>query len=90
MRGEILKEALDIINGERIDLYGNPEDSFGDVSKYWRTYLETKFDIKIGLTAKDVSMMLALMKIARETNQGKKDNLVDAAGYIGLAADLSE
>ena len=37
-----------------------------------------------------IALMMALMKIAREMHgAGKEDNMIDAAGYIGLAADMS-
>jgi hypothetical protein len=38
---------------------------------------------------KDVALMMVLFKIGRELNgAGCKDNMVDAAGYIALAADM--
>lgn len=83
-RGVILHEALEIINGERQDSYGDPEDSFRRIGHYWSAYLS------MDIQPKDVAMMMTLLKIAREQNQSKIDNLVDAAGYIGLAADMEE
>lgn len=38
-RGAALEHALDIINGERQDAYGNPEQSFGVIAKFWTTYI---------------------------------------------------
>jgi len=81
-RGDILYKALDIINGDRQDSYGDPEDSFKTIANFWSVYL------KRYVGPKDVSMMMALLKIAREGNQHKLDNLIDCAGYIGLAADM--
>lgn len=43
-----------------------------------------------GLDPKDVAMLMALLKIARESNQDKQDNLIDAVGYLGLAGDMPE
>jgi len=34
--------------------------------------------------------MMTLFKIAREQNQAKWDNLIDAAGYIGIAGDIAK
>ena len=89
-RGGVLLDAHKVINGERQDTYGSPEDSFTLIAHYWNTYITSKQkDNKpYTLTAKDISLMMALFKIAREANQAKRDNLVDAAGYIGIAADL--
>jgi hypothetical protein len=40
----ILKKAEKIINGERQDQYGKPEDSFGIIAEYWNAYLRRKYD----------------------------------------------
>lgn len=83
-RGKVLDKAKDIINGERQDVYGDPEDSFKVIADYWSTFLCLK------ITSKDVALMMTLFKIAREQNQHKIDNLIDAAGYIGIAGDIEE
>ena len=83
-RGKILQEAIDVINGERQDQYGNPEDAFQTIASYWSIYL----NLVAPLEPKDIALMMALFKIARESYQGKRDNLVDCAGYIGLAGDM--
>jgi hypothetical protein len=88
IRGSVLAEALNIINGERKDTYGNPEDSFANIAEYWSVYLKKRFGYVVYLSPKDVTLMMILFKIAREQNQGKRDNLVDAAGYLGIAGDL--
>lgn len=89
-RGSILKEAYNIINGERQDQYGNPEDSFGTIAKLWSVYMDSTITGRKHLNvpsvqSKDVALMMTLLKIAREMHTHKRDNLVDAAGYISLA-----
>jgi hypothetical protein len=81
-RGTILDQAKAIINGERQDQYGNPEDSFGLIAGLWSSYLEHN------ITSHDVAMMLTLMKLARQKHQRKPDNLIDACGYLALAAEM--
>jgi len=88
VRGQILEDAIEVINGERQDTYGAPEDSFAIIASYWTTYLKNKLKPGVELTPKDSVLMMVLFKIAREQNQGKKDNLVDAAGYLGIAGDM--
>lgn len=95
-RGRILDEAKNIINGARQDQYGNPEDSFSVIGDFWSVYVKNNMRRSIGLnemgniTGKDVALMMALMKIGREINgAGKADNLIDACGYLALAADMS-
>jgi len=81
-RGKILDKAKAIINGERLNQYGKPEDSFTLIAELWSTYLVAS------ISEIDVALMMVLFKIARHTHQGKEDNLVDAAGYLGIAGDL--
>jgi len=91
-RGTILSKALEIINGERQDRYGSPEDSFGIIAEYWNTYLESigvSFDVS-DLSRADIPIMMALFKIARMSGQKyTQDNFVDAAGYLGIADDMA-
>jgi hypothetical protein len=89
-RGHILKKAHAIINGERQDAYGNPEDCFEIIAEYWTTYLKAN-GLMVKISPKDVPKMLALMKIARMSGQKfNLDNYIDGAGYLGLAADIAE
>jgi len=82
MNGDILLQAHALINGERQASYGPPAPFFTRTAALWSAYLGH------ALTGKDVAMLMALLKIAREANRHKRDNLLDAAGYIGLAADM--
>ena len=86
-RGRVLLKAAEIINGERQNTYGDPEDTFEEIVVLWNWWLEGKLDEK--LTPDDVAMMMSLLKIAREKNgAGKTDNIVDACGYLGLYEDM--
>lgn len=86
-RGSVLKRAINVINGERQQQYGNPEDSFSEISVLWNWWLGDK--LQVSLSSQDVAMMMALMKQAREKNgAGKTDNIVDCCGYLGLYEDL--
>lgn len=80
--GGTLLEAHNLINGDRQNEYGLPGDSFRRIAKYWSAYLGTELD------GHDVACLMALLKLARESYRRKKDNLLDAAGYIGLAGDM--
>lgn len=88
-RGRVLLHAHDIINGQRQQQYGNPEDSFPEIAVLWNWWLGPR--LSAPLTAQDVAMMMCLMKQAREkTGAGKTDNIADACGYIGLYEDMRE
>lgn len=82
-RGSILSEAHKIINGDRQDIYGNPEDSFQIIAELWSAILG------IAISSKDVALMMCLLKIAREIKQGCRDNWIDLAGYAALGADIT-
>ncbi|HUW44819.1 MAG TPA: DUF6378 domain-containing protein [Dehalococcoidia bacterium] len=86
--GDSLNEAHSIINGERQDSYGNPEDSFSLIAQYWNAYFsEGNMDLK-KLTALDVAHMMMLFKLARcSGQQSKRDNYIDIQGYAAIAAD---
>jgi hypothetical protein len=92
VRGKALKKALEIINGERQDSYGNPEDSFALIAEYWSTYLRAKkkkSGSDTSIYPQEVAEMMALFKIARMSGQKTTaDSYADCAGYIGLAGDM--
>lgn len=110
-RGSVLHDAHSVINGERQDQYGAPEDSFGLIAERWNQHVQRALvdalrgyfggddvvsvaellDVTRGslLRPRHVALMMADMKLARELNGHKRDNLVDLAGYTGIAADLS-
>jgi hypothetical protein len=102
-RGQVLLDAHKIINGDRQQSYGNPEDTHGVIADLWNGYLQALNKVQASsgeprmannpprLHDKDVALMMVLFKIGRELNgAGCKDNMVDAAGYIALAADMNE
>ena len=75
----ILKEAYDIIHGDREKTYGNPVNNLEMIADLWTSYAGRKF------SANDVCCMMVLLKLARLKNQpDHRDSQVDIAGYIGL------
>lgn len=83
-RERVLEEAGNIISGNRDLQYGEPEENFTTIADLWNTYID-KITV---LTAKDVAMMMVLLKVAREVSgRGKRDNLIDIAGYAACAAE---
>lgn len=94
-RGNVLLEAHAIINGERQQQYGSPEDSHAVIAALWNGYLRADAisldkDACSVLTAQDVAHMMVLFKLARELNgAGKRDNYRDAAGYLAIASDMA-
>lgn len=80
--GAVLLEAEKLINAERRGDYGDAQTSFRKIAAMWTTYLGYP------VSPKDVAICMALLKVCRESNAHKHDNLVDMAGYIGLASEF--
>lgn len=84
----IITEAAEIINGERQDQYGNPEDSFALIAEDWSNYLRRRFMKIIPLEPKDVARMMVILKLCRMHGQkANRDNWRDAIGYLAIEAD---
>lgn len=86
----ILEEAQTIIYGDREETYGRPDKNLNAIAALWTQYLHinTKLTEHSSVTANDVCMMMMLLKIARQANAFKRDNLVDVCGYAALADRL--
>ena len=69
---------------ERGKEYGIPRESFNRIASLWSAYTGTN------ISAKDVALMLSLMKVSREKGQHKFDNIVDMINYIVLADNLEK
>lgn len=84
-KNPLLLEAHAIINGDRKQTYGDGIDGMQGVADQWTLYLTQKYPDGIdGITAEDVCWMMADLKKYRQMHKSKRDNVLDAAGYIGL------
>lgn len=82
---ETLEAAMRCVCGERQDQYGKPENNFATIAELWSAY--TKHPI----SALDVAMMMALLKVARiKTGSATEDSFVDLAGYAACGAEIQE
>lgn len=81
----LLIEAHDIITGERKRMYGAPVNGLGRIAEQWTLYLTQKYGYPVPvLTAEDICWMMADVKKIRQMAKRKRDNVLDAAGYMGL------
>ena len=94
-RSDILEEAKKCVCGQREQDYGSPESNFQIIADLWNAYLfaNKKFSpdkaVSLKITPVDVSMMMALMKIARIKNGGGTgDSFVDLAGYAACGGEI--
>lgn len=83
-RPEILDETKKIVCTDRNAQYGEPEDNFGIIAKYWSDYLGRD------ISAHDVGIMMTLFKVGRIQSGGTKaDNYIDACGYLACAGEIA-
>ena len=89
-REQILDEARKCVCGQREQDYGTPESNFGLIADLWNTYLFPSLnENRYVISAMDVAMMMALMKIARIRNGGGTgDSFVDLAGYAACGGEI--
>lgn len=81
-REEILEQAKICVCGHRQSDYGTPEDNFNRIGKLWSAYMDIEF------TAKDVAIMMALLKVARIKAGNSIDSAIDLAGYAACAGEI--
>lgn len=100
----ILREAEEIIYGDREETYGHPAKNLKLIAAGWSLYLRQKYGKYFGeemdrgcmtmkdieLTPEDVCWMMMELKKCRELNSHKRDNLVDTAGYLALIERCKE
>lgn len=83
-REDVLNDAKECVCKNREDDYGSPEDSFQTIANLWTAYLD------YSISAKDVAVMMALLKIARiKTGTFKADSWVDLAGYAACGGEIA-
>ena len=94
-RPDILDTAKKCVCGEREQDYGKPEDNFKTIGLLWGVYLRAahpelaKIISPVGITPKDVAVMMALLKVARIATGNSPDSFVDLAGYAACAGEIA-
>jgi hypothetical protein len=82
---EVCHLAAELITGSRAEQHGAAKETHGNIAALWSAYLHTS------ITARDVALMMALLKIARtKTGTFNLDDFVDAAGYVSIAAEIAD
>ena len=73
----ILHEAYRLTGGDRRSDYGHPIDDFTRTGRLWGAILGIP-----DVPPERVGLCMTALKLSRECNKPKRDNLVDAAGYV--------
>ena len=92
-RVEFLDQVKEVITKERTGHYGEPQNCFDSIAAYWTQYLSSimyRFpNGTVQLSGTDVTMMMSLLKIARQAVSPEYlDNYTDLAGYAACAAEV--
>ena len=72
----ILEEANKAVYGDRQADYGSVRENFTNIAKGWAIIAGAN------ITPEQVGLMMVWLKISRQMNKPKRDNLVDGAGYF--------
>jgi len=86
---DILHQVDGIIS-ERGLQYGDPAESLTAIAEIWTTLLRSQLAPGQRVSASDVGLLMAALKIVRQSNTHKRDNLVDAIGYLTIVSRLEE
>lgn len=68
-------EAERLVNGDRNSDYGHPLDDFTKTARLWSVILGKD------VTPEQVALCMLQVKVSRQLNKNKRDNLVDIIGY---------
>jgi hypothetical protein len=83
-----MAEANALVNGDRQASYGPPRPAYVALAKVWSGMLAEK--LKADLSAEDVVLLMAALKLRREAYKPKRDNRVDTHGYMLVLAHCRE
>ena len=84
-RADILATASEYVSIDRAATHGDAENNFRRIADLWNAYLGVNT-----ISAVDVAVMLALLKVARiRSNPKHADNWIDIAGYAACGGEIA-
>lgn len=81
----ILQEAQRLVHGPRGADYGHPADDYARTGRMWGAILGIP-----DIDPRVCCLMMVAVKVSREANKHKRDNLTDMAGYAECANMIAE
>jgi hypothetical protein len=89
MDTNILREAEEIIFGDREKTYGNPAFNLESIAEFWMLYIARTHNVQVPLTPTDICYLMVLLKLARLMNSPEhEDSQRDGIGYFALASRI--
>lgn len=88
-RAEVLREAEQLIVGDRNDTYGTPTQNFTNIADLWNVQFRHLLKDGAKFTPADIALALIQVKMARTIAQPKRDNFVDIAGYAACGYETT-
>lgn len=76
------EEAARMVLGPRGAYYGTPLKNLGATGLIWTGLLAAKLRDGQEITAEDVALCMVGLKLSREANRHKRDNITDSHGYL--------
>jgi hypothetical protein len=83
-RQDILDTASLLIHGDRQASYGSPSENFQRIADRWTQHLG------VSIAPWQVCILMADLKLARLANGYHEDSVIDAVGYLALAAEMRQ
>lgn len=75
----VLTEVEGLVHGGRNDAYGHPLDDFSRTAGMVNSLFLSK--LREPFTPDEIGMIMCCVKLSRQRNAKKRDNMVDLAGY---------
>ena len=88
----ILAEASKIAGAgaERSRDYGHPHTNHQKIAIFWNEIIAENLRTNTPISPRQVALMMIALKLAREVQTPKRDNIVDIAGYAECIGDIDE
>jgi len=88
MNDPLMQEAWELTTGDRQNQYGSAVDAFRAYGHIWTGLLAHKLQPGAVIDSADVALLMAGLKLGREVRSSKRDNVVDAHGYLSHLARI--
>lgn len=84
----VLDKAKEIVTERQVH-YGTPLENHKTIADVWTALLKASkvIDGDVSIKPEEVALMMIAVKLCREFNAHKMDNLVDIAGYLLVAEE---